>query len=60
VLQPRRQSSSYSPPWKPQILLLKACCLYMKLGRWTRDFLSCFLFRHVCLEEKVAESVLPF
>jgi hypothetical protein len=26
----------------------------MKLGRWTRDILSCPLFRHVCPEQKGA------
>jgi hypothetical protein len=25
ALQPRRQPTSYSPPWKPQILILSAC-----------------------------------
>jgi hypothetical protein len=27
VLEPRRQPSSYSPPWEPQILLIQLCFL---------------------------------
>jgi hypothetical protein len=36
VLQPRRQPSSYSPPWKPQILPVRKTVSKPHLKRWSK------------------------
>jgi hypothetical protein len=46
VLQPRRQQSSYSPPWEPQILLshLHIWLVGNRLTSYILSFYGCFLF----------------
>jgi hypothetical protein len=43
VLQPRRQQSSYSPPWEPQILLKLFCHQHSFSWFQETEFFSCEL-----------------